>query len=327
MNVPQKALFELGFGYKYQYLLTVLIHCLIKNKINLSIYENKLDRLVLKNNDIHANVKNFIMQLNNIIPLIDKLEYNKNCLLMIEGESGYFEDINLFTCIDTISKVYFIQVKGSMAIKWKTNLQNAIISTIINMYKSNNSHLNFKLLIFVNKILSNFYLLLTNKDKSKIVFLVLKELKIIKINKSPALFNKLETILNEYIELIYDNPNEFPLLINYVCKDKRVYKKYGKEIQSEYLNKKIFKLKNIIDSLTIIENLDYRLVYYFLKKYYGNNKLKKILWNIEMNAMDGKENNINDFKLKLTNIEYSDDEIKKIKFSKANKKFTIGKIL
>ena len=100
---------------------------------------------------------------------------------------GNFEDINLFTCIDTISKVYFIQVKGSMAIKWKTNLQNAIISTIINMYKSNNSHLNFKLLIFVNKILSNFYLLLTNKDKSKIVFLVLKELKIIKINKSPAL--------------------------------------------------------------------------------------------------------------------------------------------
>ncbi|MFX4236606.1 hypothetical protein ACOL3F_11785, partial [Aliarcobacter butzleri] len=90
--------------------------------------------------------------------------------------------------------------------------------------------------------------------------------------------NKLETILNEYIELIYDNPNESPLLINYVCKDKRVYKKYGKEIQSEYLNKKIFKLKNIIDSLTIIENLDYRLVYYFLKKYYGNNKLKKILW-------------------------------------------------
>ena len=146
MNVPKKALFELGFGYKYQYLLTVLIHCLIKNKINLSIYENKLNRLVLKNNDIHANVRNFIMQLNNIIPLIEKLEYNKNCLLMIEGESSYFEDINLFTCVDTISKVYFIQVKGSMAIKWKTNLQNAIISTIINMYKSNNSHLNFTLL-------------------------------------------------------------------------------------------------------------------------------------------------------------------------------------
>ena len=116
-------------------------------------------------------------------------------------------------------------------------------------------------------------------------------------------------------------------VIIYVCKDKSFYKKYGKEIQSEYLNKKIFKLKNIIDSLTIIENLDYRLVYYFLKKYYGNNKLKKILWNIEMNAMDGKENNINDFKLKLTNIKYSDDEIKRIKFSKGNKKFTIGKIL
>lgn len=46
-----------------------------------------------------------------------------------------------------------------------------------------------------------------------------------------------------------------------------------------------------------------------------------------MNAMDGKENNINDFKLKLTNIKYSDDEIKRIKFSKGNKKFTIGKIL
>ena len=115
------------------------------------------------------------------------------------------------------------------------------------------------------------------------------------------------------------------LLINYIYKDKRVYKKYGKEIQTEYLNKKIFKLKNIIDSLTIIENLDYRLVYYFLKKYYGNNKLKKILWNIEMNAMDGKENNINDFKLKLTNIKYSDDEIRKHFFgNKKDGKYLAG---
>jgi hypothetical protein len=326
LNVPKKALFELGFGYKYQYLLTVLIHCLIKNKIDLNTYENKLNTIVLKNNDIHANVRNFIMQLNSIIPLIDKLEYNKNCLLMIEGESNYFEDINLFTYMDDVSKVYFIQVKGSMAINSKTNLQNAIISTIINMYKSKNSHLNFKLLIFINKILSNFYLLLTDKDKSKIVFLVLKELKIIKKDKSLILFNKLERILSEYIEEIYNNPNEFPLLINYIYnKDKRVFNKYSKITEFKYLNKEIFKLKNIIDKATIVENLDYRLVYYFLKKYYGNNKLKKILWNIEMNAMDGKTNNIDAFKLKLKNIQYS--EIDKIKFSKDKKKFRIGKIL
>ncbi len=328
LNVPEKALFELGFGYKYQYLLTVLIHCLIKDNMNISKYENKLNKIINKNKNLHTNVRLFINQLNILLSLIKQLEYNKNCLLMVEGENSYFEDINLFTNIDNNSKIYFMQVKGSMAISWKKNLQEAIISAIINMFKSNNSHLNFELFVFVNKFLSNYYLLMSDNDRSKVIFIVLKKLQIIKKNQSISLFNKLEDILSQYITDLYNAPNDFPLLITYIKnKDKRVFNKFNEEIQLTYLNKKIFKLKKIIDNLRIIQNLDYRIIYYFLKIHYGNNKLKKILWNIEMNAMNGKQNNIKDFKFKLKNINYSEVEIKKIKFSKDNKKFNIGKIL
>ena len=328
MNVPEKALFELGFGYKYQYLITVLIHCLIKDKVNLTYYQKKLTYIIKKNHNINSNHNIFFQEINTLLLLLKKLDYNKNCLLMIEGENSYFEDINLFTNLYT-PKIYFMQVKGSMAQSWKANLHEAIISSIINMYKSKNSHLNFEFYIFINHILTSFYLLKNDNDKIKIIFIVLKKLKIINPSISTALFNKLEAIIEKYIEDLYNsNSNHTPLLITYVYQiDKRVFNRFKQEIKETSFNYKILKLKNIVDKIKIIQNLDYRMIYLFLKIHYGNDKLKKILWNIEMNAMNGKINNINDFKLKLQNINYSEDEIKKIKFAKDIRKFKIGKIL
>uniref|UniRef100_UPI002609F27E hypothetical protein n=1 Tax=Sulfurimonas sp. TaxID=2022749 RepID=UPI002609F27E len=128
MSIPSYVLFELGFGFKYQYLMSALIHTLITKKINFSQSENYLKKNI-KKYSIHGDCTKFITQVQNIIPDVHELKYNINSILMLEGENSCFEDINLFTT-NNISQIRFFQVKGSMSDSYASKLNSAVVHTL-----------------------------------------------------------------------------------------------------------------------------------------------------------------------------------------------------
>ena len=182
MSIPSYALFELGFGFKYQYLMSALIHTLITKKINFESSENYI-RKNIKNYSIHSDCTKFITQVKNIIPDVHELEYNTNSILMLEGENSCFEDINLFTS-NNVSQIRFFQVKGSMSDTYKSKLNSAVIHTLRNTLTNKNIQLKFKLIILINREVSGYFFAKTTKDKIKIIVTVINSLSCISALKN-----------------------------------------------------------------------------------------------------------------------------------------------
>lgn len=332
MSVPSYVLFELGFGFKYQYLMSALIHTLITKKINFSQSENYIKKNI-KRYSIHSDCTKFITQVQSIIPDVHELKYNINSILMLEGENSCFEDINLFTT-NNISQIRFFQVKGSMSDSYTSKLNNAVIHTLKNTLTNKNIQLKFQLIILVNREVSNYFFAKITKDKIKIIVTVINSLSCISTLKkqNKSLYIKFLDILEEYIETSYKQTNSSPNIYYFFYKrDKRNYPKYKVFIKENSISKSVYFLKYIIQNTKIIESLDYRLIYFFLKNAYGNDKLTKLLWNIEMEAMNGKLTKVSTMRNQLFNIGFNSGDIKKINFTKKTgsmkDKFKIGKIL
>lgn len=331
MGIPNKVLFELGFGYKYQYLVSALIYAVISKKINYPKMYRRLKSYVDKNN-ISGNTKVFFEQINEIIPDKQELKYNVNTLLMLEGEPRFFEDINLFTSNQT-SLIRFIQVKGSMAESTRDKLNAYVMNTLINFQNSVNRYTPFQLIILVNAITSPHFLIQTKQDKIKVIVSLLHSLEEIKKLKKTHkdLYVNFFQIIEDYLEELYSEPSKQNLYIYtffYKACNKRKYTIFAKLLNDLKLFKWILLIKYSLERTKIIHSLDHRLVYLFLKFLYGNDSLKKLLWNIEMKCMSGDESSVQKIKYLLKMISFEEKYIQKLKFSKdGNLKFKIGKML
>lgn len=332
MSIPSYVLFELGFGFKYQYLMSALIHTLITKKINFSQSENYLKKNI-KKYSIHGDCTKFITQVQNIIPDVHELKYNINSILMLEGENSCFEDINLFTT-NNISQIRFFQVKGSMSDSYASKLNSAVVHTLKSTLANKNIQLKFQLIILINREVSNYFFAKTTQDKIKIIVTVIKSLSCINTLKKQkkSLYVKFLKIIEEYIETSYEQTNSSPNIYYFFYeKDKMHYPEYKIFIKENSIFQSVYSLKYIIKNTKIIESLDYRLIYFFLKNAYGNDKLTKLLWNIEMEAMNGELIKVSTIRNQLFHIGFDSRDIKKIKFTKktgsVKNKFKIGKIL
>lgn len=335
MIIPTNVHFGLGFGFKYQYLLSVLLHGLMSNQIDRNKYESCKKYMIKKlseNTHVHANVNYFMQQISRIFPNIEQLNYNTDSFLLLEGEDGCFEDINIFTTSNE-SKIHFIQVKGSDGETTKGSLNRAVKKTLVNMLKNENTDISFELIILINEELTNWYYLNTNTDRIKMINTIFDTLLPTSKRKlSSFLRNKILTICESYLEHLYWYGSTAD--IHTFFSQNSTAKQYNKikvilDADDELLIKSFFKLKLIIDNTKILKRLDHRLIYLFLKFYYGNDKLTKILWNIEMKSMSGVPVDINFIKNKLDNINFDQDLINQITFSKKlrNNMFNKGKIL
>lgn len=337
MSIPNHIHFGLGFGFKYQYLLSTLLHALIIGK-NLLSDKNKNDacqKYMIKklstNPSIHANVPKFMENIETIFPDIERLTYKRDALILLEGEDSCFEDINLFTTHNRTHKINFIQVKGSDSNSAKYSLQTAIEKTLNSMLKNDNTAIPFDLIILINEEVTSWYYLTNNDDKIKMINMILKPF-IQKKKISLSLKTLTIKIFDEYLNDIYLNGGNQDICEYFNVKVTTIqYTKLEsilKENNEALLN--VFKkLCMIVENTKVIDKLDHRLIYLFLKYHYGNDKLTKIIWNIEMKSMSGEDTNIDYMKEQLTKINFDDLLISNMIFTKDSGKSTFkkGKIL
>jgi len=333
MNIPNHIHFGLGFGFKYQYLLSTLLHALITGN-NLLSDKNKnkacqqyMIKKLAKNPSIHANVPIFMKKIEEIFPNIESLNYKKDALILLEGEDACFEDINLFTTYNRNPKINFIQVKGSDSKSAKYSLQTAIEKTLNSMLKNNNTVIPFDLIILINEEVTSWYYVKEKKDKIKMINTVLEPF-IQKEKISPSLKTKIITVFDEYLNEIYLKGKEKNIF--YFFRGKVTFKEYAKiEPVLEPLIDIFRKLCMIVENTRVIDKLDHRLIYLFLKYHYGNDKLTKILWNIEMKSMSGQHTEISDIQKRLEKINFDSSLIENISFTKNSRQTTFkkGKIL
>ncbi len=311
----------------------MLLHYFLTNELKLEDLQKELNKIIIKHNKknkknkIHVNTYIFFNQLSQILNNIKKLKYKNNCLLMLEGENSYFEDINLFEKNSQKSKISFIQVKGSMANNSIGSLDNAIISTIAKFIKNPNRELESELILMINKSSSSYLKLNSDSDKKEAIIKILRNLKVIPYSRSKAKYEGLFRIIDDYIDNKYFNKNDITIADYYVKQTNISLYNFYKDIFNELnLMKLINEINKTLKKTKVIENLDHRLIYVILVNYYGKNKFHKILWNIEMKCIDAKKTNISLYINYLTNINFDKNTIFKIKFTE-NKKVSIGKIL
>jgi len=337
MNIPAKVHFGLGFGFKYQYLLSVLLHGLmnqhkdkplIKQRRLLSC-RNYMIKHLDSNPAIHANVNNFIQRIQRDFSSFSNLDYNINSLLLLEGEDKFFEDINIFSTYNNFSKIDFIQVKGCGDFRCNSTLNKAIIKTLKNMIDNTNTQIPFTLTILINEELTNWYYLRHYQDKIKMIILIFKNI-LDAYQLTTVKKNKLISIFEDYLVDMYLFGPSTSVFI-FVRQNSTIHE-YNNIFypllsqDSNYLINTFLKIKHIVDNTKIIDKLDHRLVYLFLKFHYGNNKLKKILWNVEMKSMSGGIVPLNIFRIQLEKINFNSAYISRIKFSRSHQ-LKKGKIL
>lgn len=337
MNIPNHIHFGLGFGFKYQYLLSALLHALMTGK-NLLSDKNKNDacqkymiKKLSKNPSIHANVPKFMKNIETIFPDIERLNYKRNALILLEGEDSCFEDINLFTTHNSTSKINFIQVKGSDSNSAKYSLQTAIEKTLNSMLKNDNTVIPFNLIILINEEVTSWYYLTNKDDNIKMINMILEPF-IEKKKLSPFLNTLTINIFDKYLNEKYLNGDEEDICEYF--KDKVTAIQYIKlesilKENNEALLNAFKKLCMIVENTKVIDKLDHRLIYLFLKYHYGNDRLTKILWNIEMKSMSGEDTKIDYMQERLKKIDFKELLISNMIFTKNSGKSTFkkGKIL
>ena len=150
------------------------------------------------------------------------------------------------------------------------------------------------------------------------------ELKKRKLEISAFLKQKSIKIFDKYLTEIYLNGKEEDIFDYF--RTQMTDKQY---IKIEFLIKEFERVCLIVEHTRVIKNLDHRLIYLFLKYHYGNNKLNKILWNIEMKSINSHEIETDDIKEQLEKINFDKSLISKMVFTKdsSTTTFKIGKIL
>lgn len=334
MSIPNNVHFGLGFGFKYQAMIALLIDTLFKEQKNIFVkgkipktYRDQfINQFSLKglnsntNNFFNSVEKLFVIHKNNILDT-DKFR------LMIEGEHHHFEDINLFCHIGGDSAIIFYQVKGKDDKTSKNNdvpVMDALISFTSNLNIQNLS--NIYMFALTNKIVQSHFLPKNENDKNNLVQMILN--KLIQNHKkfNEVIRSKLILQYKDKIEqcsktgsLIKWDHSDRTALVDY-CKMKNVDEvkvdKYDIYFKPEFL-KQINTLNKIVNNLTVIPYLDHRILFHFLK-YLKNNSLNDELQMLELLGMDAKVMDKKLYEQALLNIGFNQQEVSQIKFSNSN---------
>lgn len=323
--IPGRVNFDRGFGYKYQYLLSTLIIHLIHNYDKLFI-KNELDYKLfceilndISEKKIKVNLKKTIKDLNSILDY-SKVKYNENTLVMLEGHSNYFEDINIFDNTLKKSHIIFLQVKGGDKEGTKTNEEGNFNSTIekaiLSFFQNEN----------LDKINNFTFLVLTNvKNFNKIYFNDSKQNK-----KSLAGFILEKLIEEEYIKKDTNLDNIKSDLIDNIIKksekndlfvsNNKIHKFLKVEDVKDDLYKKLNRIILIINNFKLMNTLDYRVIIIMLSKFFEGNSFLELLWKVELLSMERQNLEIDNVKEIIKKIDFDEDMIKSLKFIDDNKK-------
>ncbi len=304
-QLPNEMLFELGFGYKYQHLISMLILSIINNKIT----EKDLYKLQnFSKKHFNNNGKMFASELKKLIPLLKKLTYNENCIVLLEGDDCCLEDINIFYHIPN-HNIYLdlIQVKSSADIN-SNYLKSKIKPKIIEFVNSKNINTKSRL-IFISNMIDSI-------DKNAEFRKICKGL----INSKNSDFKKAAQL---FADIKFNNPSEsFDIFMKNSYQNlHRRHSPYIKEV-----DQKISKALEVLKNMIIVSSLDYRLIYNWLFYSYGKKEFLNLLNNIELKTMNGDECDISEIKNKLEQIQLNKSDIKNIHFSSSGNKFRKGTI-
>jgi len=341
-TIPKNVHFGLGFGFKYQALLTLLLNTLFKEQESIfikgvipKIYRSKFAATIPLN--LNTNVNNFFNSVEKLFKFnnINILDAENNRFkLMIEGEHHHFEDINVFVNINEKNTIVFYQVKGKDVKGSKYNntpVVNAIMSFLVNKNIQNLS--NITMFILTNKKVQNYFFIKTNKDIEKLLQVILEKLikkdkKSSDIVRSKIILQYIEKILNSYkkgTKIVWSQSDKDELINHCINKGlmKSVINKYKFYFKNTF-QLQINLLKKIIENLIVVPYLDHRILFHFLN-YIKIDNFHKELEKIELLGMNAEEVEISKYTDILKNVGFSQDEVNKIKFSK-NTKVKMGKI-
>ena len=349
--VLEKAHFNLGFGFKYQALLALLLNTLFQERAKVfksegipKSYRDKVKKYSKVKND--ANYDKFFDNVEKMYKLnnFNLLSVRKNKLkLMLEGEHHHFEDINLFVNYKGKSTTVFYQVKGND--QYYANGKQNICSVKITVDKAiknfiKNVNINalddIHMFVLTNRDIQDHFFLKTEEDKEEIINMVLRSQKelIPKKNKHDRLQN---TLIKMFTKKIINNTNNTHNLswnifdqnkldeyINFENIKSKYTQAYIVSTQQTFMDT-LTTIRNIMKNITIIPYLDYRLVLEYLQ-YLKKETFEKELFHIEMLSMDAEEIEIKELEKHLLSIGCNNKYVRSISFTKKNKVKT-GKML
>ena len=343
MSIPDNVHFGLGFGFKYQAMIALLIDTLFKEQKNVfekgripKAYRDQfISQTSLKglntniNNFFDSVQKLFLVHKNNILD-----RYPDKFRLMIEGEHHHFEDINLFYNKGGKSAIIFYQVKGKDD-KDSTHNDKPVMDALTNFTSNKNIQTlsNIYMFALTNKNVQNHFFPKGANEKNNLVQMVLD--KLIKNHKK---FNEIvrSKLILQYRDKIEQcsktgtsiqwNLLDQEELVNH-CKSKGIdeseIKKHNNYFESKFLHQ-VNTLNKIVGNLTVIPYLDHRVLFHFLK-YLIKGDMNNELLRIELLSMDAKEVDKKEYAQELQKIGFEKKEIDQIKFSN-NDNVKMGKI-
>ncbi|WP_152020005.1 hypothetical protein [Aliarcobacter butzleri] len=343
--LPKKVHFGLGFGFKYQAMLVLILNILMKKRFFMNGVISSENKLYIKNEllseNTFTNSDKFILSLEEMLKVDNISPKNiKKQIILIEGEPHYFEDINIFFKNRTSDYIFSYQVKGNSQFKKDgTENSNSVNQTVkkalLNIIDNENikNYKNIKFIILTNKDVSNHFFLRNDSDIEKLIDEILSLINNIKFLEKNITKHCVYTYLREVIKkLIMNNAiiTKFGILKAIILNNISLSKKNRKFLLEKIDKNLISKLENLrylIKNLKVIPYLDERLIYLFLKNYYPNNSTFHFnLSTTELRAMDANFIRTKIIKKNLKRIGFTDENINNIKFSQDSNKFKIGKI-
>lgn len=343
--LAERVHFGLGFGFKYQAMLILMLNILMKKKFFANNIISKKNRIYIKNELLKENTfadsDKFISSLEEIIK-VNSINLNnvKKQIMLIEGEHHYFEDINIFFKNNTNDYIFSYQVKGNSQFKKNGEENNASVNetikkALLNIIENKNIEncKNIKFIILINRDISSHFFLKTPSDKITLIDEILSLIPNIKFLEKNISIIKVYQLFRSIIrEHILDDitVTKFIILKKIISKYKKLNKKNRQFLLNKIDKDFIIKLENIrylINNLKVVPYLDHRLIYLFLKNYYSNNHIFHFnLSTTELKGMDASTLKTKLIKKKLKRVGFSNTNINNIKFSKDLNKFKIGKI-
>lgn len=325
MNMPQKVHFDLGFGFTYQALISLLIHAILTNK-------RRVAKHIIPAN-LQYNYRDFMKRVN---LLKSKLQTNgSNYVLMIEGEPNMFEDINIFEKSHNTNRLLFFQVKGNdqktkTPAKQNYSINQTIKKGIDNSFKNKNVEnlQDFKFFVLTNKM--------TQKNVTQFLrdylinfpeYIALKTYFRYPIQLQLFLMNKIESSRKNKIQVTF-NLNDLQQMQPYVSQTEwqRFRSNWYKRRIS--LSTKINAKIKIMDNLEIVDYLDHRLLFLYLSSIYGKYNIANKILEIKNYAMDAEDIDINTFKTTLVQKGFDPTFLNNLIFTKnaGQNYFDMGKI-
>jgi len=153
-QIPEHVHYQLGYGYEYQYYLSLLLKTIYEKKgvaFNrgkiTKKFKNKTIKIIDKVYGIeHISIEN---SFHSLAWIYEKLLNKRDLVFLFEGENSYFEDLNIFSSNTQGLMIDMLQIKSTDDEK-KDQWKEAVVNFLINKNLDNN--IDFTFFVLTNKI-------------------------------------------------------------------------------------------------------------------------------------------------------------------------------